>query len=160
PLIIAYADAGCLAEAAETAEQVLADLITTNTARARVWAAVFRGRVGWLAGDMAAARRWYAEAIVQSQIQHQTRSLHQAWGGLAAAAAALGDVGTAEAALAQMRAFPAMGHLAGEERLGEAWLYVARGELSRARNVLVTAAVAARDTGHVNSEMLLLTDIA
>ncbi|MGW3102471.1 hypothetical protein [Streptomyces sp. NPDC001100] len=84
----------------------------------------------------------------------------QAWGGLAAAAALLGDFDTAEAAVVRMRTYPVMGHPAGEERLGEAWLQAARGHLSRARDVLAAAASAARDTGQTTSEMLLLTDIA
>jgi DNA-binding CsgD family transcriptional regulator len=160
PVVFALADAGELAEAAEVAERILNDMVDTDSARTRCWAAVFRGRTEWLAGDVAAARRWYADAIAECQIHRQVGPLRQAWGGLAAAAAVLGDFGTAEAALVQLRTFPAMGHQAGEDRLGEAWLDAARGYQSQARDVLTAAAAEARDTGQFTSEMLLLTDIA
>jgi len=160
PVIFALTDAGDLAEAADVAERILTDLVDTDSTQTRVWAAAFRGRVAWLAGDAATARLWYAEAIAQGQIHHQIRPLFQAWGGLAAAAALLGDFDTAEAALVQMRTYPVMGHQAGEERLGEAWLQAARGHLPQARDALSAAASDARDTGQLTSEMLLLTDIA
>jgi len=160
PVVFALTDAGELAEAGKVAEGILADLVDTDSAQTRVWAAAYRGRVGWLAGDAATARRWYAEAITQGQNHHQVRPLSQAWGGLAAAAALLGDFDTAEAAVVRMRTYPVMGHQAGEERLGEAWLHAARGHLSQARDILAAAASDARDTGQPTSEMLLLTDIA
>ena len=160
PVVFALSDAGQLAQAGEVAEGILADLVDTDSFQTRVWAAAYRGRVGWLAGDAATARRWYAEAITQGEIHHQVRPLSQAWGGLAAAAALLGDFDTAEAAVVRMRTYPVMGHQAGEERLGEAWLQAARGHLSQARDILAAAASAARDTGQPTSEMLLLTDIA
>ncbi|MDX3748789.1 helix-turn-helix transcriptional regulator [Streptomyces sp. AK08-02] len=50
--------------------------------------------------------------------------------------------------------------MAGEETLGTAWLHAAQGRLSRAREILRIAAGDARRTGHVLSEVLLLTDIA
>ena len=160
PVVFALTDAGELAQAGEVAEGILTDLVDTDSVQTRVWAAAYRGRVGWLAGDAAAARRWYAEAITQGQIHHQVRPLAQAWGGLAAAAALLGDFDTAEAAVVRMRTYPVMGHQAGEERLGEAWLQAARGHLSQARDILAASASDARDTGQPTSEMLLLTDIA
>lgn len=160
PVVFALTDAGELARAGEVAEGILTDLVDTDSAQTRVWAAAYRGRVGWLAGDAATARRWYAEAITQGDVHHQVRPLSQAWGGLAAAAALLGDFDTAEAAVVRMRTYPVMGHQAGEERLGEAWLQAARGHLSQARDVLAASAADARDTGQPTSEMLLLTDIA
>lgn len=160
PVIFALTDAGNLAEAANVADRILTDLVDTDSAQTRGWAAAFRGRAAWLAGDAATARRWYAEAIAQGQIHHQIRPLFQSWGGLAAAAALLGDFDTAEAALVKMRTYPVMGHQAGEERLGEAWLKAARGHLPQARSVLAEAAADARETGQLTSEMLLLTDIA
>ncbi|HEV2782849.1 MAG TPA: helix-turn-helix transcriptional regulator [Actinophytocola sp.] len=50
--------------------------------------------------------------------------------------------------------------MAGEERLGEAWLLVARGDPERARTVLADAAATAAKTGHLSSEALLRTDMA
>lgn len=83
--------------------------------------------------------------------------------GLAACAAVLGDLDAAETTLAEHRALPPVepGLLsAGEERLGEAWLLAARGQLGRARSVLADAAGIARASGHVTGEALLLTDVA
>ncbi|WP_073259360.1 LuxR C-terminal-related transcriptional regulator [Cryptosporangium aurantiacum] len=160
PVIFAATDAGDLAQAVTVADRVLATLVDNDAAQTRVWAAVYRGRAEWLAGDVRTARRWYAEAITQGRAHGQIRPLFQAWGGLAATAAVLRDVDTAESALARMRSYPVMGHQAGEECLGEAWLEVARGRLSRARTVLTDAAAAAGETGHLTSEMLLLTDVA
>ncbi|MET7565671.1 LuxR C-terminal-related transcriptional regulator [Streptomyces sp. NPDC005479] len=160
PLIYALADAGQLARAREVSEAALADLDVANAPLTPVWLAHFRGRVEWLAGDVAAARRWYAEAISLARALHQIRPLFHAWGGLAAAAAVLGDLAAADATLAEMQAPPSMGFYAGEEDLGHAWLWAARGELAQARAVLTAAAAKARDAGHSTSEMLLLTDIA
>ncbi|WP_435279889.1 LuxR C-terminal-related transcriptional regulator [Streptomyces sp. 1222.5] len=160
PLIFALADAGQLTKAREASERALADTVPVDAPLPWVWSAYFRGRVEWLAGDVVAARRWYAEAQAQAHTHHQIRPLFDAWAGLAAAAAVLGDLKAAEAALAEMRAYPPMGHFAGEEDLGKAWLYAARGNLVQARTVLTAAAARARDTGYVPSEMLLLTDVA
>lgn len=158
PLVFALADAGQLARARETADRVLADAADAPITFA--WGAFFRGRVEWMAGDALAARRWYADAVAQARARGVARMLFHAWAGLAASAAVLGDLEGAEAALTQMRACPPMGVFAGEEDLGQAWLLAARGNLGQAREVLIDAAGRARKTGHVPSEVLLLTDIA
>jgi len=162
PLIHALADAGQLARARGTAERVIADTVAVDVALAwpGVYATHFLGRVEWLAGDVAAARRWYAEAIAQARAAHVPRLLLHAWAGLAASAAVLGDVEAAGAALAEMGSCPPADHFAGEEALGQAWLHAAHGHLAQARKVLTGAAARARATGHATSEMLLLTDIA
>ncbi|MER7819156.1 LuxR C-terminal-related transcriptional regulator [Streptomyces sp. NPDC096153] len=160
PVMVALADAGQLSTAREIAEKTLADLMSADVPQTWVMTVHLRGRTEWLAGDAAAARRWHAEAIAQARAQNLIRPLFIAWAGLAAAAAVLGDLDAAEAALAEMRAYPPMGIFAGEEDLGQAWLHAARGDLARARTVLTDAAGRARETGHVTSEMLLLTDIA
>ncbi|MFD8079934.1 LuxR C-terminal-related transcriptional regulator [Streptomyces sp. NPDC059718] len=157
PAIVALADAGKLAEARKMAERVFVDVDAVLT-----WtlAAFFRARVEWLAGDAAAARRSYADTVAQARVHRCQRSLFHAWAGLAAAAAVLGDVEAAEKALAETQAYPPMGYHTGEKDLGQAWLYASRGQLTEARVVLSAAATKARDTGHVTSEMMLLTDIA
>lgn len=159
PLVFALTEDGRLAEAAASAEEILTVLVDTDNAQMRMWAAIYRARAAWHGGDMHLARRWYAEAITQGESHHHVRPMAQAWAGLAAAAAVLGDVSAAETALARVRTYPALGNEAGEQRLGEAWLHAARGKLSRAREVLLAAAADARDTGQVPSELLLLTDV-
>ena len=161
PLIYALAEGGRLAGAREVADRALADLGAAGAHPTAPWLAHFRGRVEWLAGDAAAARRWHGEAIAQARAQRQTRPLFHAWAGLAAAAAVLGDLEAAEAALAETEALPVTGFYAvAEEELGRAWLCAARGDLAGARAVLTAAAAEARATGHATSEMLLLTDVA
>jgi DNA-binding CsgD family transcriptional regulator/tetratricopeptide (TPR) repeat protein len=160
PLLFALADAGQLPQAREVSEAALADLVNADVNPPRIWMTWFRGRVEWLAGDAAAARRWYAEAVTQARTHHFPPPLRLAWAGLGAAAALLGDLKAAEAAIAELRTCPAMGFAAGEERLAEAWLLAARGCPEEARGVLTEAAREARRTGHRTSELLLLTDVA
>ncbi|MEU6083458.1 LuxR C-terminal-related transcriptional regulator [Streptomyces sp. NPDC047108] len=160
PVSFSLADAGQLAEARQTAERVLAETMSRAHIASRVWAMHFLGRVEWLAGDVAAARRWHAEAVAEARARNHMTPLFDAWAGLAAAAAVLGDLGAVQEALAEMSAYPPMGHSTGEEDLGQAWLYAAKGDLARARDILARAADKARTTGHVTSEMLLLTDVA
>jgi DNA-binding CsgD family transcriptional regulator len=160
PMIVAFTDAGRLGEARRTADRLFDGAARTDAALTWTWAACFRGRLEWLAGDAAAARRWYAEALAQARVHGYLGSTFEARAGLAASAAALGDIAAAEVALAEMRKCPPLGHLAGEEDLGAAWLCAARGDLGQARTVLTAAAGRARAAGHVSSEMVLLTDIA
>ncbi|WP_435279891.1 LuxR C-terminal-related transcriptional regulator [Streptomyces sp. 1222.5] len=160
PLLVTLADAGQLAAARETAERALAGTMNVGIALAWVWAASFRGRVEWLAGDIGEARRWHAECLARSRTYHLDRSMYYGLAGLAASAAVLGDLDAAEKALAELRRLPSMGFAAGEEDLGEAWLHAARGDLTQARKVLAAAADKAHEAGHISSEMMLLTDIA
>ena len=159
-LIVALGESGRLADARATSEKALTDTAATQELHTWIWAAYFRGRTEWLAGDAAAARHWYAEAIAHGEQHNDVQVLHLAWGGLAAAAALLGDLANADSALKSRFGLPRMGLMAGEERLGEAWLLAAGGDLAQARSVLTKASARAANTGHVASEMLLLTDIA
>lgn len=159
-LVFALGDAGQLNLARETSEVALAGLVDADVALPRIWMTAFRGRVEWLAGDVAAARRWYAEAVAQARTHGFLPPLRRAWAGLGASAALLGDVRAAEAAVAQMRNSPEVGFAAGEEGLAQAWLLVAQGRLAEARTVLTESARDARRTGHRTSELLLLTDVA
>ncbi|MER6434520.1 AAA family ATPase [Streptomyces sp900105245] len=159
PLIHGLADAGRLAEARATADHLIAETVAVD-AWPGVYARLFRGRLEWLAGNVTEARRWYAETIAQARIHYVPRVLSQAWAGLAASAAVLGDLEAAETALAEMRTCIQVDHFAGEEYLGRVWLCAARGHLTQARDLLVEAAAKAHNTGHITSEILLLTDIA
>ncbi|MFD8952827.1 LuxR C-terminal-related transcriptional regulator [Streptomyces xanthophaeus] len=159
PLIFALSDAGQLAAAREIAQRTCEELVEADASTA-VWTFFFRGRAEWLAGDVAAARRWYAEAISLGRARHYMRPLSLAAGGLAASAAVLGDFKTAETAVAEIADLPEMGFIRGEECLGMAWLQAGRGHLDQARNTLADAADRAHASGYLTSEMLLLTDIA
>ncbi len=160
PLLFAMADAGQLASARETSERAMADLVAADVTLPRIWMAWFRARVEWLAGDAASARRWYAEAVAQARTHRFLPPLRQAWAGLGASAALLGDLEAAQSAVEQMRGCPSMGFAAGEESLAEAWLLAGQGRPQEARSVLAEGAARARRTGHRTSELLLLLDIA
>ncbi|MCX4766694.1 LuxR C-terminal-related transcriptional regulator [Streptomyces sp. NBC_01275] len=162
PLVLALDEAGRPAEARREGRRSYAELVAADSV-VRVWLAVLLGRVEWLAGHPATARRWWAEAAALARTIDHAKALRLVLGGLAACAAVLGDLAAAETTLAEHRTLPplAPGLLsAGEERLGEAWLLAARGRLGQARSVLTAAAAAARRTGHVTGEALLLTDVA
>ncbi|WP_405907849.1 LuxR C-terminal-related transcriptional regulator [Streptomyces sp. NBC_00828] len=163
PLVLALTEAGLpAAEACREGERAYAELAAAGSP-VRIWLAVLLGRTHWLAGHPATARRWWAEAATVSRGIDHAMALRLVLGGLAACAAVLGDLDAAETTLAEHRALPPVepGLLsAGEERLGEAWLLAARGQLGRARSVLADAAGIARASGHVTGEALLLTDVA
>ncbi|MCX4911659.1 LuxR family transcriptional regulator [Streptomyces sp. NBC_00878] len=162
PLVLALTEAGLPAEARREGERAYAELVAADSL-VRVWMAVFLGRTEWLVGRPTTARRWWAEAAALARTFDHTMALRPVLGGLAACAAVLGDLDAAEVSLAEHRTLPplAPGLLStGEERLGEAWLLAVRGQLGRARSVLTAAARAARSTGHVTGEALLLTDVA
>lgn len=159
PLIYALADAGTFDRARSVAEEIVADPALSHS---QIWscAACLRGRVDWLAGDVRTARYWYAEAVAHAETHHFVRPLFSAYAGLAASAAVLGDLPAAEAGLARRDQLPPVGLAAGEERVADAWIAAARGDLAGARAVLVDAATEARASGNRTVEMMLLTDLA
>ncbi|MCX5233336.1 LuxR C-terminal-related transcriptional regulator [Streptomyces sp. NBC_00233] len=158
--VIALGEAGRLPEARWTGERGLADLESVHAPLAHIWMTFWLARAEWQAGHPGTARHLYAEAAAQSRIHHNKRPLRPALAGLAATAAVLGDTVAAETALRELEAHPDTGMIAGEEELGKAWLLAARGELTKARTVLLKAAAVARSSGHVTSEALILTDVA
>ncbi|MFJ9752805.1 helix-turn-helix transcriptional regulator [Streptomyces chartreusis] len=160
PMVFALTEAGKLNEARALGESVLRQLMKARVHGPLVWVELFLGRIEWLAGNVTQAGRWFSDAIALANSRNQVPQQQLALSGLAAAAALSGDVSGANEAQKRMEYYPGGGLLAGEERLGEAWLLVAQGRLTQARDVLSHAAAAARKTNHVASEALLLTDIA
>ncbi|MFE9500790.1 LuxR C-terminal-related transcriptional regulator [Streptomyces collinus] len=156
----ALADAGQLDKSRQTLENVLAVTEGTDNAVTWVWASFFRGRTEWLAGDVGAARGWFAQAVARARTYHYVQPLFRALGGLAACAAVLGDLDASVAAIDEMQLYPPMGSHAGEEDLGQAWLHAARGDAGQARATLERAALKARAAGDITAEVILLTDIA
>jgi ATP/maltotriose-dependent transcriptional regulator MalT len=134
-----------------------------DSALARIQVGIAAGRAEWLAGHPATARRWWAEAASLAREIGNARGLRLLNAGLAACAALVGDLGAADAALAENAILPLVTPLffsAAEERIGEAWVLAARGRQSQARVILTDAAGIARATGHLAGEALLLTDVA
>ena len=128
----------------------------------RVFPSLLNARTQWMAG----LRPPPATCTPNWRRSHAGRTKSSAAyrvSGLAASAAVLGDLEAAQGALKELRTLPdePPGYFSvGEEHLGEAWLLAAGGHQSKARSVLCRAADAARSTGHITSEGLLLTEIA
>ncbi|MET8509358.1 LuxR C-terminal-related transcriptional regulator [Streptomyces sp. NPDC004787] len=160
PMIVSLSENGELDEARKVGEQAFSELVSARAPLPRVWIAYHMGRVEWLAGDVASARRWYAESVALARSQRQMMALQPALAGLAAAAAQLGDIPAAEKALTESLEHPHMGVFAGEERLAEAWIKAATGSLTSACEILFEAADAAAATGYVTSQIMVLTDAA
>ncbi len=157
-LVLALTESGRLEEARVTAERAYTDPGAAPTGWQRTLLVFPLARNALMAGRPASARRWYAEIARDTRPQAVViRPL--ALAGLAAAAALQGDVRAAEAALAEHAGLAAPVHVP-EERLGEAWSHVARGDQEAARTVLRAAATEARERGQFSSETVLLTDLA
>ncbi|MFF8848363.1 AAA family ATPase, partial [Streptomyces sp. NPDC015127] len=69
-LMVALSENGEIAEARRVGEQAFSDLVANRVSLPRVWIAYHMGRVEWLAGDAAAARRWYAESVALARSQN------------------------------------------------------------------------------------------
>ncbi|AWI27400.1 helix-turn-helix transcriptional regulator [Streptomyces sp. ICN441] len=157
-LVWALTWSGRLDEARAVGEAAYAELAGTYANPERMLLAYQLGCTAWTAGHPASARRWFAEVTRAARTPSRSgRAMSLA--GLAASAALLGDVPAAEAALEEFDRTPTPVRLP-HERFGEAWLLVARGELSQARDALRSAAAEARERGHTGSEAVLLTDLA
>ncbi|WP_405891700.1 LuxR C-terminal-related transcriptional regulator [Streptomyces sp. NBC_00133] len=160
PLLLAHTENGEFGECRKVGEHAVGELDSAEAPTAYLWLTFYLGRLEWFAGRPATARRWYAEAATLARKHRHLRFMRLYLSGWAASAAVLKDVATAEGLLAELEAYPDSGYLDGEDRLGEAWLHVARGQLTRAREVLEAAADQARLSGSVVSEVCLLTDLA
>ncbi|MFE5549905.1 LuxR C-terminal-related transcriptional regulator [Streptomyces sp. NPDC056534] len=160
PLVLGLSEAGRLHEAREVGARAWAELGQVRNPQLGIWLAFYQARTEWLAGRPKDALRWFAEAAAQSRACPAYRAMRPALAGMAAAAALLGNVEEAQALQNEAATYPAMGFHNGEGRMGEAWLYAARGNLRAARAILEEAAEEAKHYGYVTSEALLLVDIA
>ncbi|MEU9139524.1 LuxR C-terminal-related transcriptional regulator [Streptomyces sp. NPDC048404] len=160
PLALALMEMGEIDQARQICLSAADSLQAAHSPVARQFLAFESARAEWLAGRPVSARRWYAEGVTTAHTYHLDRVTRLHMSGLMACAALIGDIGTAASLITDYEAIAPSGGLTGEESVGMAWLHAARGELSRARDLLRTAADKARHTGHLVSEALLLTDIA
>ncbi|MFF3883588.1 LuxR C-terminal-related transcriptional regulator [Streptomyces sp. NPDC001914] len=160
PLALSLMEQGRIGQAREVCLAAADGLRDTHAPVARQFLAYESGRAEWLAGRPVSARRWYAEGVATARAYRLDRVTRLHLSGLMACAALVGDVDAAASLVSDYEAVGTSGGLAGEESLGVAWLHAARGELSRARDLLHEAADTAKDTGHLVSEALILTDIA
>ncbi|MEH0449941.1 MULTISPECIES: LuxR family transcriptional regulator [unclassified Streptomyces] len=160
PLALALMEMGEIDQARRICLSAADSLQAAHSPVARQFLAFESARAEWLAGHPVSARRWYAEGVATARTYHLDRVTRLHMSGLMACAALTGDIDAAAALVPEYEAIAASGGLTGEESLGVAWLHAARGELSRARYLLRSAADRAGRTGHVVSEALVLTDIA
>ncbi|MFE5549871.1 LuxR C-terminal-related transcriptional regulator [Streptomyces sp. NPDC056534] len=157
----ALAEAGRITEALAEGERAFNDLLTSaDTIVPRLWVAFCLGRTEWLAGHPGTARAWLTEALTPAREINHVNALRLVLSYSAAAAAQLGDLDAAKAAIAESERYPVAGYLRGEERLGEAWMLAAQGRQADACNVLREAAQEARAANYLTSEALLLTEAA
>jgi DNA-binding CsgD family transcriptional regulator len=159
-LCYSLAEAGRLSEARSIGERAFIDLLAARAPLPQIWMAYFLGHAEWISGHVLSAKRWYAESISLSRKYEQDRAMRLSLSGLAASAAVLNELNAALSADLEAKNTQEIGFLAGEDRLGEAWLYVAHGKISQACEVLTEGAATARESGHLTAEALLLTDIA
>ncbi|MET8100370.1 LuxR C-terminal-related transcriptional regulator [Streptomyces sp. NPDC005236] len=160
PLALALMEMGEIDQARELCLRAADGLRASHSPVARQFLAFESARAEWLAGRPVSARRWYAEGVVTTRTYRLDRVARLHLSGLMACAALVGDIDTATSLIPDYEASGSIGALPGEESVGVAWLHAARGELSRARDVLRTAADWARQSGHLVSEAIALTDIA
>lgn len=156
--IYALTELGRLDEAEALAGQVTQRSVVAPLTE--IWLALHRGRCAWAAGRAGDARRHFGEAVAMSEAAGHRKVLRLAYSSVAAASAALGDEAGAARAYAKVGAHARMDFLAGEDRLGEAWLLALRGRVSAACQVLRRAAGEARAADQVGSLTVLLTDLA
>ncbi|MER6627006.1 LuxR C-terminal-related transcriptional regulator [Streptomyces sp. NPDC000987] len=159
-LTVALTEAGELERARTTGRDAIAQAVAAGSPANYLWASFFTCRSEFIAGHLNEARDLCAEAASEAHSQNVAFATRLMDSVLAATHAQTGDVETAEAIVAESLDHPMSGLFRGEERLGEAWLHAARGDLAAARAVLTEAASSARRGGHVTSEALLLTDVA
>ncbi|WP_369198932.1 helix-turn-helix transcriptional regulator [Streptomyces djakartensis] len=159
-LTVALTEAGNLQRARSTGLEAAAQAAMAKTPVNYLWANFFTGRNELISGHLHEARDLCTEAAAEAHTHDIVLAVGLIDSTLAAIHAQLGDLATAQTITTESAKHPFTGMFAGEERLGEAWLYAARGDLSQARAVLKEASASARHTGHMTSEALLLTDIA
>ncbi|MCZ4606997.1 LuxR C-terminal-related transcriptional regulator [Streptomyces sp. Lzd4kr] len=158
--VMALSESGRFDEARTVGECAFVELVADRAPMCASFMALLVGRVEWLSGRIAAARRWYAESSAVATQNGIRREQRLVLSGLGASAALLSDFKAVEVALGGMGTYPPVGFFAGEERLGEAWSLAQQGRVGEARRVLLDAASQARQNEHVTSEGLLLTDAA
>lgn len=159
--VVALTAAGRLAEAREKAEAAIAQLAEAHAPAINVWMVVYLGHLELLAGRVADARRWFAEAAALARTLSRTSAMNLALVGLALAAALLGDVAAAELAAAEASGHPVQPVYGHWNALATVWLRVARGhDPQTVRTLLSEAAERARISGLLYGEALLLAGLA
>ena len=158
--VLANAEAGRLASAAETSALVHAALVGERAVSARIWTLATMGRVSLHQGQLATARRQFTDSLALAEAHDFEGPTRTALNGLAVAHGQRGEAEPASRAAQRLDAASGeFGFLAPEHFLGRAWAAYASGHPEEARRFLRQGADVARDTGHVVSEAWLLHDL-
>ncbi|MFF1747882.1 LuxR C-terminal-related transcriptional regulator [Streptomyces mirabilis] len=158
-ITFALEEAGHLQEAYARGLQAWQSAVSDNEPEAMAWTASQLSRCALLQGHPVTARRWAAQAAAIARRHSWKLSRHQALVRVAEAAALLQDIDSARKALSRADGLPCTGPFRSEMCLGKVWLEAALGNLEEARSILIRAANAAHEDGHLASEFRLLTDL-
>jgi DNA-binding CsgD family transcriptional regulator len=157
----ALTDAGHLDHAERLSARAHASSIATTAAPVgRMWFAFWSGRVALLRGRPNTARRWLAEAAAVALDAGYLGQRRLALSFLVTAYSWLGNRDAAAAALADLDTLDPWAFYLSDQEIGRAWAAVSvDGDGQRARDILLTAANWARDTGNRASEARVLHDV-
>ncbi len=157
----AQQEGGLLAEAEEVCLAGHAASVQARSTMGQTWFALNLGRIALTSGRVRTAQRWYREALSVTAATGWLGQRAVALTGLAAAAAAVGDLETARESIAAAASFPGrFGFTVPERCIGAAWHAAADGRLADARAILLEGADLAAATGHRTAEVWLGHEIA
>ncbi|MFF8848171.1 LuxR C-terminal-related transcriptional regulator [Streptomyces sp. NPDC015127] len=160
PLLVALTEAGQLARARRVGERALHDAVEMKALQPQIWLCLNLGRCSLVAGDVAEARRYLVEALAVARHYRYPRVLSLASSYLTAAEVQSGARELTPAAAAATAVGTPQDYLAGEDKIGLAWLLVSQGRIPEAQEELIQAASLSRSTGQLASEAWLLTEVA
>jgi DNA-binding NarL/FixJ family response regulator/type II secretory pathway predicted ATPase ExeA len=159
---LALAEAGLLADAAELCNSGYEGAITTGSATGQAWFALLAGRVALVTGQLATARRLFAESASLYDDLDQPGNRRWALAGVVLAAAMAGDQARAATARDTLDAVPTVGLLLMEPDVerARAWAVLAAGDAAGARAQLEQAVAVAQDSGAAALEAAAWHDAA
>jgi DNA-binding NarL/FixJ family response regulator len=158
--IYGLAEAGQLAAAAELAQFAYDATPPSAPPDGLMWMSFQLGRCALLTGRPQTARRWLGEALARCDDLDNVGPSRLVLSVLIIANALVGALDDAREAAALLAARPPFRFTRPEQELGFAWLDVAEGDLSTARQRLLDTAELAAAAGYLSSEAWALHDVA
>jgi ATP/maltotriose-dependent transcriptional regulator MalT len=153
----ALAYLGRLEESSALAARCYEKIPRDAPANAALWFVVRLGRNAMLRGQLETARRWLTEGVIRCE-RRDVGPRRVVLSLLATAAAWMGDVDGATAAVGELDELEPFAYLPGEQMLGPAWTAAVTGSLPRARDLLLHGARSLEARGHHAMEAWLLHD--
>jgi DNA-binding NarL/FixJ family response regulator/tetratricopeptide (TPR) repeat protein len=155
----ALTKSGRLTEALEVATDNLKRAIEAGWPLGRIWVNLNLGVVHLYAGRARTAQRFLTEADLLCRDYRYSGLRRITLTSLTMAAAWLGDEARARSAADEIDRLPAFGYDPANQILGRAWAFAAAGDVAKARELLIAAAIQARGSGHYMAEAWLLHDV-